>query len=184
MPESDGWPSTRRRSRWVIGCLCGGVRSTTGVRQKAADLLHSASRTRRAKPAVRGGSVSSRLTGARQPARTTHQNPMSRDRCRSGCDRSCPAGRCAQSTESLAAKRPRRDSVSTHLAWERRELTSARTGRRGRRHIAQELIAAVPLDHGQVVRDQPARPFDCHLDTILREIEYRDAATAIAAMHL
>ena len=39
--------------------------------------------------------------------------------------------------------------------------------RRRRRHIAQELIAAVTFDRGQVVRDQPARPFDCDLDTLL-----------------
>ena len=61
---------------------------------------------------------------------------------------------------------------------------SAGEGRRRRRHIAQELIAAVTLDRGQVVRDQPARPFDCDIDTVLLEIEHRDAATAIAAMRL
>ncbi len=44
---------------------------------------------------------------------------------------------------------------------------SASVRRRRRRHIAQELIVAVTFDRGQVVRDQPARPFDCDLDTVL-----------------
>jgi hypothetical protein len=43
----------------------------------------------------------------------------------------------------------------------------ARVGRRTRRHIAQELIAAVTLNRGQVMRDQPVRPFDCDPDTVL-----------------
>jgi hypothetical protein len=48
-----------------------------------------------------------------------------------------------------------------------RKPTSASVGRRRRRHIAQELIAAVTLGRGQVVRNQPARLFDCDLDTVL-----------------
>ena len=48
-----------------------------------------------------------------------------------------------------------------------REPTSASVGRRRRRHIAQELIAAVTLDRGQVVRDQPTRSFDRDRDTVL-----------------
>jgi hypothetical protein len=32
---ADGWELT-----WVMGCLCGGARSTTGVLQVPADLLH------------------------------------------------------------------------------------------------------------------------------------------------
>ncbi len=67
------------------------------------------------------------------------------------------------------------------LAWEQ---PRAHDRQRGAEEIAQELIAAVTLDRGQVVRDQPVRPFDCDLDTALREIEHRDAATAVAAMRL
>ena len=47
-----------------------------------------------------------------------------------------------------------------HFAWEQAGLRRP-LGRRRRRHIAQELIAAVTLDRGEVVRDQPARTFDC-----------------------
>src|SRR5215813_13987852 len=56
-------------------------------------------------------------------------------------------------------------------AW---QLTSVRVGRRTRRHIAQERVAAVALDRVQVVGDQPGRPFDCDLDAILRKVEHRD----------
>ena len=75
--------------------------------------------------------------------------------------------RCALSLESLAAKQPRRNFPKRILPESRLKPASAGVGRRRRRHIAQELIAAVTLDRGQVVRDQLARPFDCDLDTVL-----------------
>jgi hypothetical protein len=40
----------------------------------------------------------------------------------------------------------------------------------------------VTLDRGEVVRDQPARTFDCDLDAVFRGIDNRNAAMAIAAM--
>ena len=44
---------------------------------------------------------------------------------------------------------------------------SAGEGRRRGRHVAQELVAAVTLDRGQVVRDQSLRPLDRDLDTVM-----------------
>jgi hypothetical protein len=75
--------------------------------------------------------------------------------------------RCALNPESLAAKQPHRSFPRRILPESRLKPASASVGRRRRRHIAQERIAAVTLDRGQVVRDQPARPFDCDLDTVL-----------------
>ncbi len=75
--------------------------------------------------------------------------------------------RCALSPESLAAKQPRRNFPKRILPESRLKPTSVGVGRRRRRHIAQELIAAVALDRGQVVRDQPVWPLDCDLDTVL-----------------
>ena len=42
----------------------------------------------------------------------------------------------------------------------------------------------MPLDRGEVVRDQPVRTFDRDLDMTFRDIEHGDAATGIAAMLL
>jgi hypothetical protein len=42
----------------------------------------------------------------------------------------------------------------------------------------------VPLDRGEVMRDEPARIFEAHLDIVVREVEHGEAATAIAAMGL
>jgi hypothetical protein len=75
--------------------------------------------------------------------------------------------RCALSSESLAAKQPRRNFPRRILPESRLKPTSVGEGRRRRRHIAQERIAAVTLDRGQVVRDQPTWPLDGDLDTVL-----------------
>lgn len=54
--------------------------------------------------------------------------------------------------------------IAPHFAWKR---TSVRVAWRTKWHIAQELIATATLDRGEVVRDQPARPFDCDLVAVL-----------------
>src|SRR5215831_13715887 len=67
----------------------------------------------------------------------------------------------------LATRRGAENSLNAHLFREQAGQTSARLGRRRGRHIAQELIAAVTLDRGEVVRNQPTRTFDCDLDIAL-----------------
>src|SRR5260370_36818676 len=53
-------------------------------------------------------------------------------------------------------------SVSTERCLFARERVraSASVGRRRRRHMSQELIAAAPFECVQVVRDPPTWPFD------------------------
>src|SRR6476660_3727696 len=56
--------------------------------------------------------------------------------------------------------------------------------RRRRRHIAQELIAAMAFERGQVVRNQAVGPLDRDFDSIARKVEDRKAATTVAAERL
>src|SRR6516225_6844277 len=53
-----------------------------------------------------------------------------------------------------------------------------------RRHVTQELVAAVAFDISQIVRHEPGRLFDRDLERVSRELDCKQAAGPVATMWL